>query len=139
MIGDDQSRTATSEFLLVVSELRKAKNVLVLTGAGVSAEKQHPDVSWTGRMVAVPNPEDLATLAAFRERSGELFGSGMTTVGRSSLTPTPDAAHRMLAAIETPQRNVFIITQNVDDFHERVGSHHMVDPYPWFDLDGHLP
>jgi NAD-dependent deacetylase len=125
MIGDDQSRTATPEFLRVVSELRKAKKVLVLTGAGVSAESNIPTFRGPGGWWRSRNPEELATFAAFKKDPRavwEWYDHRRQLIADSY----PNAAHRMLAALETPNRNVFIITQNVDDLHERAGSHHII-------------
>jgi len=108
-----------------VEALRKAKNILVLTGAGISAESGIPtfrgkDGWWKSR-----NPQELATMTAFRADPRfvwEWYDYRRSLVAKAE----PNAAHRALARLESAGKNVFIITQNVDDLHERGGSRHVV-------------
>ncbi len=44
----------------------------------------------------------------------------------------PNAAHAVMAALQTPQRVIFIATQNIDELHQRAGSHNV------FELHGNL-
>jgi NAD-dependent deacetylase len=109
----------------VADVLRRAKNVLVLTGAGVSAESNIPTFRGEGGWWRSQNPEQLATFAAFRKNPGfvwEWYEYRRGLVAAAS----PNAAHRAIAGLECPTRSVFIITQNVDDLHEKAGSHRIV-------------
>jgi NAD-dependent deacetylase len=102
--------------------------VVVLTGAGISAESglatfRDSDGLWEGH-----RPEDVATPEAFDadpelvQRFYDARRAGMRTV-------EPNAAHVALARLQTQLGgDLFLVTQNIDDLHERGGStqvHHM--------------
>lgn len=98
--------------------------VVVLTGAGISAESGLPtfrgqDGLWEGHRV-----EDLASPRAF-QRQPELVQKFYNMRRRRLLSPEvqPNAAHRALAAAEASLGDRWLlVTQNVDDLHQRAGS-----------------
>ena len=96
------------------------KNIVVLTGAGVSAEsglKTFRDANglWEGHdVMEVASPQGFA-------QNPELVLEFYNQRRRQLLTVSPNAAHKALAQLES-QFHVDIITQNVDDLHERAGS-----------------
>jgi NAD-dependent deacetylase len=100
--------------------------LVVLTGAGISAESgirtfRDADGLWENHRI-----EDVATPEAFR-RNPELVLDFYNQRRAQARTVTPNAAHTALAAFEqTAGWNVRIITQNVDDLHERGGSTHVL-------------
>jgi NAD-dependent deacetylase len=94
--------------------------VVVLTGAGISAESglktfRDNDGLWEGY-----NIEDVATPEAWHRNPG-LVQQFYNDRRKSVLEATPNAAHFALAALEE-RYNVTVITQNIDDLHERAGS-----------------
>lgn len=96
------------------------KKLVVLTGAGVSAESglktfRDSDGLWEGY-----NIEDVATPGAWR-KNPQLVLEFYNYRRRNVLDATPNAAHYGLAQLET-DFEVQIITQNIDDLHERAGS-----------------
>jgi NAD-dependent deacetylase len=96
------------------------QHIVVLTGAGISAESglrtfRDSDGLWEGYAV-----EDVATPRAWR-RDPQLVLDFYNMRRRDVLAARPNAAHRALAALEAVY-DVTIITQNVDDLHERGGS-----------------
>ncbi|WP_437369097.1 SIR2 family NAD-dependent protein deacylase [Maribacter litoralis] len=96
------------------------KNIVVLTGAGISAEsglKTFRDSNglWEGHDVM-----EVATPEGF-QKNPELVLKFYNQRRRQLLTVEPNAAHKALAELET-HFNVDIVTQNVDDLHERGGS-----------------
>ncbi|WP_454802617.1 SIR2 family NAD-dependent protein deacylase [Mucilaginibacter phyllosphaerae] len=96
------------------------KRVVVLTGAGISAESglktfRDSDGLWEGY-----NIEDVATPGAW-ESNPELVQDFYNQRRRSVLEAVPNAAHYALAKLEE-KYDVTIITQNIDDLHERGGS-----------------
>ena len=118
---------ATSEGTLarVRATLGAARRVLVVSGAGISAESGIPTFRSEGGWWLGENPEELATLAAFKENPKKIwkwYDYRRQMIARVE----PNAAHRAVAGWEKPGRNVFIITQNVDDLHERAGSSEVV-------------
>ncbi|MGE9271140.1 MAG: NAD-dependent deacylase [Verrucomicrobiales bacterium] len=96
-------------------------NVVVLTGAGISAESGVPvfrgaDGLWEGHRV-----EDVATPEGFR-RDAERVHQFYNQRRRCLLEVEPNAAHRALARlVADPKHRVTLVTQNIDDLHERGG------------------
>ena len=123
------------------------KNLVVLTGAGMSAESgiktfRDSDGLWENyRIEDVCTPEALASNPEFvnkfyNERRKQLYEA------------QPNPGHKGLAELEQ-YFDVQIITQNIDDLHERAGSHHVLhlhgelkkvrssrNPDAIYDLDG---
>ncbi len=96
------------------------KNVVVLTGAGISAESglktfRDSDGLWNGY-----NIEDVATPRAWKKNK-QLVLDFYNMRRQDVLNAQPNAAHFGLAELEK-NFQVHIITQNIDDLHERAGS-----------------
>ncbi|MGY4384152.1 NAD-dependent deacetylase [Pedobacter sp. UYP24] len=96
------------------------KNIVVLTGAGISAESglktfRDADGLWEGHKI-----EDVATPEAW-ERNAVLVQQFYNERRKSVLEASPNPAHFALVQLQQ-KYNVHIITQNVDDLHERAGS-----------------
>ena len=109
----------------MMSERRKpAGRAVVLTGAGMSAESglrtfRGADGLWEGHPV-----EEVATPEAWA-RDPERVLHFYNERRRQVVKAEPNAGHRALAEWER-SRPVTIITQNIDDLHERAGSHEVV-------------
>lgn len=96
------------------------KRVAILTGAGISAESglqtfRGADGLWEGYAIT-----DVATPEAW-ERNPELVQRFYNERRKSVLAASPNKAHHALVKLETRYR-VSIITQNIDNLHERAGS-----------------
>ncbi len=96
------------------------KKLVVLTGAGISAESglktfRDSDGLWNGY-----NIEDVATPRAW-EKNKQLVLDFYNMRRKDVLNAQPNAAHIGLASLEK-DFDVHIITQNIDDLHERAGS-----------------
>jgi NAD-dependent deacetylase len=96
------------------------QKMVVLTGAGVSAESglktfRDSDGLWEGY-----NIEDVATPRAWR-KNPQLVLEFYNYRRKNVLDAKPNAAHNGLADLEK-YFDVHIITQNIDDLHERAGS-----------------
>jgi len=98
--------------------LRGAHHVVVLTGAGVSAESGVPTFRGAGGLWRQYRAEDLATPHAFARDARlvwEWYGWRRTIVSGCA----PNAAHHALAAAALSHADFRIITQNVDGLHAR--------------------
>lgn len=100
------------------------KKLVVFTGAGVSAESglktfRDSDGLWENYRV-----EDVATPMAW-QRDTEMVLRFYNERRRDILKAQPNAAHTGLAELEH-HFDVQIITQNIDDLHERAGSEHVL-------------
>lgn len=101
------------------------KPVLVVsTGAGVSAESGISTFRDAGGLWEQYPVMDVASADGFR-RNPELVHRFYNERRRALLDAMPNAAHKMLAQLEK-DFEVYIITQNVDDLHERAGSSHVL-------------
>ena len=101
---------------------REVRNIVILTGAGISAESgvatfRGPDGLWEGHRV-----EDVATPEAF-VRDPDLVHAFYDARRAKLATVEPNAAHRALARLDAEwPGELLIVTQNVDDLHERAGA-----------------
>lgn len=106
----------------VVHALRDAQHVVVLTGAGASSESGIP--TFRDKQVGLWerfDPMELATPDAFR-RDPALVWGWYEWRRRLVLTAQPNAGHLALAALAEHVPELTLVTQNVDDLHERGGS-----------------
>lgn len=100
------------------------KHIVVLTGAGMSAESglktfRDADGLWEGHdVMEVASPEGFA-------RNPELVLEFYNQRRRQLLEVEPNSAHKALYALEQDYK-VTIVTQNIDDLHERAGSNNIV-------------
>jgi NAD-dependent deacetylase len=102
------------------------RNIVILTGAGISAESgvatfRGPGGMWEGQRVEdVCTPEALARDPALVHRFYDERRAGLARV-------EPNAAHRALARLEAQwPGKLLTVTQNVDDLHERGGTRHLI-------------
>jgi len=100
------------------------KHIVVLTGAGISAESglktfRDSDGLWMGY-----NIEDVATPRAFR-KDPQLVLDFYNMRRKDVAAATPNAAHFGIASLEK-EYDVSVITQNIDDLHERAGSNRVM-------------
>ena len=98
----------------------KKKHIVVLTGAGISAESglktfRDTDGLWNGY-----NVYDVATPGAWK-KNPEMVLEFYNARRREVAAAEPNAAHISLAELEK-DFDVTIVTQNIDDLHERGGS-----------------
>ena len=106
--------------------LRKAKKVVFFTGAGISADSGIPTYReklsgiWAGY-----DPRDLETAKAFRDNPALIWGWYVWRRLRVAQAE-PNAAHLAIPCMANSQRQVSVITQNIDDLHERAGSLNLV-------------
>jgi NAD-dependent deacetylase len=106
--------------------MRAAKSVVVLTGAGVSAESGIPTFRGQSGLWRQFRPEDLATPAAFEQNPKlvwEWYVWRRTLVSQAK----PNAGHVALATLESAFPDFTLVTQNVDGLHQRAGSRNVIE------------
>lgn len=105
----------------LVDRLAQAQHVAVLTGAGISAESGIPTFRDPGGLWQQFKPEELANIRAFLKNPKLV--QGWYAHRRSVAEETePNAGHNALVALESMVPNFLLITQNVDNLHQRAGS-----------------
>ena len=100
------------------------KKLVVSTGAGVSAESGISTFRDAGGLWENYPVMQVASAEGFR-RDPELVHEFYNARRRDLLKAEPNAAHKALAELEKDY-DAYIITQNVDDLHERAGSTHVL-------------
>ena len=105
--------------------MTSAPHLVVFTGSGISAESgiqtfRASDGLWEDHPV-----EEVATPQGWRqdpERVLAFYNQRRDQIRRAK----PNAAHKALAALEQEGFRVSVVTQNIDDLHERAGSRHVL-------------
>lgn len=100
------------------------RKIVFLTGAGVSAESGVPTFRDSGGLWEGYDVEDVASIGGWYRNPG-LMLDFYTERRRAMLSVEPNAAHRAIARLEE-WYDVVVITQNVDDLHERGGSTNVI-------------
>ncbi|AXB75690.1 NAD-dependent deacylase [Novosphingobium sp. P6W] len=102
-----------------MSDIRK---IVILTGAGVSSESGIDTFRAEGGLWEQHRVEDVATPEAF-ERDPDLVLRFYDMRREAIQTKAPNAAHLALARLDAEWAgDLLIVTQNVDDLHERAGA-----------------
>lgn len=111
----------------LIDRLKSAQRVVVLTGAGVSAESGVPTFrdAQTG-LWSKFNPEELATPRAFR-RNPRLVWEWYEYRRKLVAEAKPNPAHTALAEMERLFPEFHLVTQNIDGLHQRAGSRNVVE------------
>lgn len=103
-----------------------ATPIVILTGAGISAESGLPTFRDNGGLWEQHRVEDVATPEAFRRDPGlvqRFYNERRRRLGDVA----PNAAHLALAELERGWPGpLLLVTQNVDDLHARAGSRNLV-------------
>jgi NAD-dependent deacetylase len=102
--------------------------IVVLTGAGISKESGLDTFRCAGGIWTKVRLEDVATPEGFA-RDPDLVQRFYNDRRRQLAEPTiqPNAAHHALARLERAwPGGVLLVTQNIDDLHERAGSSHLI-------------
>ena len=102
------------------------RRLVILTGAGISAESGIPTFRDPGGVWEKYDLEQVATPEGFR-RNPDLVHEFYNARRRDLLRVEPNAAHLALAELERSWPGEFLlVTQNVDDLHERAGSRRVI-------------
>ncbi len=96
------------------------RRIVVFTGSGISAESGIKTFRDSGGLWEEYRIEDVATPEAW-QRNPVMVLEFYNQRRRQILDAKPNAAHEAIAALQT-KFDVQIITQNIDDLHERAGS-----------------
>ena len=103
--------------------IRKSKKTVVLSGAGISTPSGIPDFRSEGKgLWSYDEPLEVASLTTFRYHP-ERFYEWIRPLIACILEAQPNPAHLAIAQMEQKGFIQCIITQNIDDLHQKAGSH----------------
>ncbi len=111
----------------LIAALRDARHICILTGAGVSAESGVPtfreaqDGLW-----AKYDPQDLATPEAF-VADPVLIWRWYRWRRETVAAVEPNPGHHAIARLANLVSELTLVTQNVDNLHQRAGSHNVIE------------
>lgn len=106
---------------------RKARRVVVLTGAGISTPSGIPDFRSEGTgLWSRDEPMEVASLSTFRTHP-EIFFKWFRPLASHIFNAKPNPAHEGLAELERTGREQIIVTQNIDGLHQKAGSSHVIE------------
>lgn len=100
------------------------KRLVVLTGAGISAESGFKTFRDSGGLWETYSVEDVASIQGWY-RNPKLMTDFYNDLRTQLEHAQPNEGHKILAQLEE-YFDVQIITQNVDNLHEKAGSHHVL-------------
>jgi NAD-dependent deacetylase len=107
----------------VAAMVRSAKRIVVFTGAGVSTESGIPDFRSPGGLWTKFDPEDF-TIDKFLSNPETRRKQWRFLLSSDLLTDAdPNAAHEAIAELEVLDRLDCVITQNIDNLHQKAGNH----------------
>ena len=103
----------------------RARRIVALTGAGISAESGVPTFRGAGGLWRTFRAEDLATPGAF-ERDPKLVWEWYDWRRGIIAGAAPNAGHAALARLESRAAGFMLVTQNVDGLHRLAGSRNVI-------------
>ena len=110
----------------LIERLRRAKRVVVITGAGISAESGIPTFRGPNGLWRRYRAEDLATPHAF-QRDPRLVWEWYDWRRQLISEKEPNVGHLAIAAMEDFFEELLLITQNVDGIHRKAGSTKLIE------------
>ena len=116
----------------VVSILRKSKKILVITGAGISADSGLPIYRGTEGLYSDIFPDyginiEEALSGAMMRNSPQITWKYLLQIEKACRNARFNRAHQVIAEMEGEFRKVWVLTQNIDGFHRDAGTKNIID------------
>ena len=121
----------------VVELLRRSRSLLLITGAGLSADSGLPTYRGSGGLYSADSKADAETegdqlpieellSAEGMRRDPQAIWYHLGRVEEACRGATPNRGHAVIAAMERTFERVWVLTQNVDGFHQWAGSTNVI-------------
>lgn len=116
----------------VARKLQASRRLLVITGAGISADSGLPTYRGIGGLYEQELTEDdvpieQALSGSMMQRAPEITWKYIAQIEAACRGARPNVAHEKLVALEHGGRQVTVLTQNVDGFHRDAGSSDVIE------------
>lgn len=112
--------------LQVARAIEQAERILVITGAGVSADSGLPTYRGLGGLYNGHTAEGLPIEAALSgpmlQRDPALCWKYLAELGKACLAARPNAGHVAIAELQRRKPGCWVLTQNIDGYHRAAGS-----------------
>lgn len=109
-----------------VELFRKSRNIVVLTGAGISTESGIPDFRSPKTGLWTQYSEKIVEIDFFKQHP-EVFYNFLVTNLQSTFGATPNFSHYFLSQYEAKGVIKGVITQNIDGLHQKAGSKNVLE------------
>lgn len=106
--------------------IKKSKNMIALTGAGISVESGIPDFRSSGGLWDKYNPAIYASISTFNTNPEKIWEM-IFELMEMTQTAKPNAGHIALAELEKMGFLKAVITQNIDNLHQAGGSKNVIE------------
>ncbi|TYT74912.1 SIR2 family NAD-dependent protein deacylase [Desulfobotulus mexicanus] len=107
--------------------LKKSRNTVALTGAGISVESGIPPFRGKGGLWETMDPMEFAHIRAFRNNPEKVWDLLLRTMKDVLEKARPNPAHHALADMEKTGKLEAIITQNIDGLHQAAGNKKVIE------------
>jgi NAD-dependent deacetylase len=112
--------------------VREAERILVVTGAGISADSGLPTYRGVGGLYDDAGTEDGVDIedalsGPMMERRPEICWKYIAQVERACRGAAPNRAHHVIAKLQRGREGVVVLTQNVDGLHRAAGSEDVIE------------
>ncbi|NBA97755.1 NAD-dependent deacylase [Pseudomonas sp. R5(2019)] len=118
--------------------LRQARRILVITGAGLSADSGLPTYRGLGGLyngvTAEGLPIEEALSGPMLQQDPALCWKYLAQLGRACLGAQPNAGHAAIARLQQEKPECWVLTQNIDGYHRQAGS----APERLIEIHGHF-
>lgn len=106
--------------------LQRAERILVITGAGLSADSGMPTYRGLGGLYNGVTEEgvpiEVVISGPMLQRDPALCWKYLAELGKACLNAAPNAGHEAIAELQRRKPQCWVLTQNIDGFHRRAGS-----------------
>ena len=110
----------------VAQAIERAERILIITGAGLSADSGLPTYRGLGGLYNGHTAEGLPIEAALSgpmlQRDPALCWKYLAELGKACLGARPNAAHFAIAELQRRKPGCWVLTQNIDGYHRAAGS-----------------
>lgn len=116
----------SSRIRRVAEALSRAERILVITGAGLSADSGLPTYRGLGGLYNGVTEEGIpieeAISGPMLQRNPALCWKYLALLGRACLAARPNGGHRAIARLQALKPQCWVLTQNIDGYHRQAGS-----------------
>lgn len=114
----------------IKNAIEKAKHIVFLTGAGISVDSGIPDYRGAKGVGREINFEEMLSRQSFNADRAGFWNNLFEVMKWNDLAKKePNSGHKWIASLETPERKVTVITQNIDGLHEKAGSSNVINAH----------
>lgn len=116
----------SDNYLMAATMWKEAEFPVAFTGAGISVPSGIPDFRSPGGLWTKYDPMEVATAEAIEKNPKKVWEFMLETADLLD-NSKPNPAHYALAELEEAKKLMGIITQNIDNLHQRAGSKNVVE------------